>query len=253
MLQNLEHLTPRDSWLAHRDARWRLAAFVVAIVCVAMIRELGPAAVALGFALVLAGIARVPVRWFCSRIGMLMLALIPFLILVPFTVDRGERIWEWRWLSITDVGVIVAVALATKTVSLVTLALTLLSTAPLHVHLAAAGRLGVPKLLIQITQLTHRYVFLLLDELNRLRVALRVRGFRNAMTMHAYRTVGQVTGTLIVRGSDRSERVAHAMRCRAFDGHFRCLTQFCTTPADLSMFLLVVIPPGLLLAWDNWG
>jgi cobalt/nickel transport system permease protein len=146
-----------------------------------------------------------------------------------------------------------AAALAMKTVALVTLALTLLASAPLHVTLAAAGRLGVPRLLVHLTMLTYRYVFLLLDELNRLRIALRVRGFRNAMTGHAYRTIGQVTGTLIVGGANRADRVAQAMRCRGFDGCFRTLASFRTWPADVLMFLLITGVAGGLVAWDVWG
>jgi cobalt/nickel transport system permease protein len=86
-----------------------------------------------------------------------------------------------------------------------------------------------------------------------LRIALRVRGFRNAMTAHAYRTVGQVTGTLLVRGSDRAEHVAQAMRCRGFDGRFRTLTEFRTRPADVLMFVLTVGVAGGLVAWDLYG
>jgi cobalt/nickel transport system permease protein len=248
-----EHLAPRDSPLARRDPRWRLAGFAIAIFAVAALRQPVPAAVAIGFALVLAAVARVPGRWYRARIGTLLIALVPFLVVVLFTVDRGERLWEWRFLHVTDAGLEVAAALAMKTVALVTLALTLLASAPLHVTLAAAGRLGVPRLLVHLTMLTYRYVFLLLDELNRLRIALRVRGFRNAMTGHAYRTIGQVTGTLIVRGADRADGVAQAMRCRGFDGCFRTLATFRTRPADALMFVLVVGVAGGLVAWDVCG
>jgi len=250
---NPEHLAPRDSVLARRDARWRLAAFAVAIIGVALLRTAGPGALALAFALLLAWIARVPGRWYRDRITILLLALIPFLIVAPFTVDLGERLWEWRFLHLTDAGLLFTATLAMKTVALVTLALTLLSSAPLHVTLAAARKLGVPKLLVQLTLLTYRYVFLLLDELGRLRIALRVRGFRNAMSVHAYRTVGQVTGTLLVRGSDRAEHVAQALRCRGFDGHFHTLIAFRTQAADVLMFVLIVAIVGGLVGWDLYG
>src|SRR5262245_37463959 len=253
MTLNPEHLAPRDSVLARRDPRWRLAAFVLAVVGISVVRSPLPSLAALVFALFLAAIGRVPGRWHRVRIGLLLLALVPFLIVVPFTVDRGLRLWEWRFLHVTDAGVLVAITLVAKSVAIVTVALALLATAPLHVTLAAAGRLGLPKMLVQLTVLTYRYVFLLADELNRLRIALRVRGFRNAMTSHAYRTVGRVTGTLIVRGADRAERVAQAMRCRAFDGRFRSLTEFRTKPADVLMFLVIVAVTGGLVAWDVSG
>src|SRR3954469_25285629 len=68
MSLNAEHVAPRDSWLARRDARWRLAAFGLSIVVVALLRDVGPTAVALGFALLLAFLARIPGRWYRSRI-----------------------------------------------------------------------------------------------------------------------------------------------------------------------------------------
>jgi cobalt/nickel transport system permease protein len=203
--------------------------------------------------MLLAWVGRVPGRWYLTRLGLLLLALVPFVGVVPFVVDRGERLWEWQFLHVTDAGLLVAAVLAMKTAALITLALTLLASAPLHATLAAAGRLGAPTLLVHLALLTYRYAFLLLDELSRLRVALRVRGFRNAMTGHAYRTVGQVTGTLLVRGSDRAEGVAQAMRCRGFAGRFRTLANFRTAPADVLMFTIIVSATAGLVAWDVSG
>jgi cobalt/nickel transport system permease protein len=250
MSLNPEHLVPRDSWLARRDGRWRLATFGLAIIAVAILRAPAPVALALALAVVLAALGRVPGAWYRARIGLLLVALVPFLVVIPFTVDRGERLWEWRGFALTDAGLVAAATLAMKTIALVTLAMTLLATAPLHVTLAAAARLGMPKLLVHLTLLTYRYVFLLLDEFHRLRIALRVRGFRNRVTMHSYRTIGQVAGTLLVHGADRADHVAQAMRCRAFDGRFRTLTVFRSTPADAMMFVLVAGAAAGLVVWD---
>ena len=60
--------------------------------------------------------------------------------------------------------------------------------------------------------MSYRYVFVLADEFVRLRTALRVRGFRNRADSHSYRTVGRVTGTLLVRGAARrARRAGHAL------------------------------------------
>jgi cobalt/nickel transport system permease protein len=116
----------------------------------------------------------------------------------------------------------------------------LLASAPLDATLKAAHSLRVPGLVVQLALLTYRYLFLLADELGRLRTALRVRGFRNRASRHAYRTVGRVAGTLLVRGYERGERVGQAMRCRGFDGRFRSLTAFRTRPIDVLTFAVVV-------------
>jgi len=128
----------------------------------------------------------------------------------------------------------------------------LLATAPLDATLKAAHTLRVPGLLVQLGLLTYRYVFVLGSELNRLRIALRVRGYRNRATRHSYRTIGHVAGTLLVRSVEQAERVGQAMRCRGFDGRFRSLTQFRTRAADVAAFLLIVGCSAGLLAWDLW-
>ncbi len=73
-----------------------------------------------------------------------------------------------------------------------------------------------------------------------MRIALRLRGYRNRANLHSYRTIGAVTGALLVRGWERGERVGQAMRCRGFDGRFRSLSDFHTTVADVLAFVVVV-------------
>jgi len=108
----------------------------------------------------------------------------------------------------------------------------------------------VPGLLVHLALLSYRYLFVLADELARLRVALRVRGYRNRATRHSYRTAGHVAGTLLVRGYERAERVGQAMRCRGFDGRFRSVTAFRTTKADLLFCLLVAGGATAIVVFD---
>jgi cobalt/nickel transport system permease protein len=99
--------------------------------------------------------------------------------------------------------------------------------------------------------LSYRYLFLLGEELGRLRVALRVRGYRNRMSLHSYRTVGHVTGVLLLRGHERAERVGQAMRCRGFDGRYRSLAEFRTRWTDVAFFALTVGAASALVLWDQ--
>jgi len=108
----------------------------------------------------------------------------------------------------------------------------------------------VPGLLVQLALLSYRYLFVLAEELSRLRVALRVRAFRSRVSAHSYRTIGHVAGALLVRGYERAERVGQAMRCRGFAGRFHSLAEFRTTATDVAAFALVVGCAAALLAWD---
>ncbi|MBR7551292.1 cobalt ECF transporter T component CbiQ, partial [Mycobacterium tuberculosis] len=61
---------------------------------------------------------------------------------------------------------------------------------------------------------------------------LKARGFRPATSRHTLATLGLVVGTVLVRALERSERVAEAMRCRGFSGHFALLPQTPLTATD---------------------
>jgi cobalt/nickel transport system permease protein len=225
-----------DSPLARWDARWKLAAVLLAGIAVATLRSPYPAAGAAGLAVGLATVGRVPVPVLLGRLGVLLVAVLPVLVILPFTAANGTA----------D-----AVTIGLRAVALGTLALVVLRTAPLGHTLTAANRLGIPGVLVQVAQLAYRYSLLFFAETRRLRVALRTRGFRPATTAHTYRTLGCSAGTLLVRGGDRAERVSDAMRTRGFDGTFRTLTAFRTAAADVLGFLaLVAVFTGLVL-WDR--
>jgi cobalt/nickel transport system permease protein len=225
-----------DSPLRRLDPRWRLAALGLAVVAAAAVRTVPAALAALAGALLLAAAARLPAGWLLRRLGMLALTLGPLVALLP--VVQGVA------------GGRLAALLAAKGVAIVTLSLVALGTAPLPATLHAAQALRLPGILVHVALLSYRYLFVLADELDRLRRALRVRGFRARPDQHSYRTVGHVVGTLLVRGAERAEGVAHAMRCRGFDGRFRSLADFRTRGADVTFFASVVVVSIGLVVWD---
>jgi cobalt/nickel transport system permease protein len=238
-----------DSVIRRLDVRWKLAGVLLVTLAAACLRHLGPALAALGIAGLLATLSRLPGRWYLARVGAMVLLLSPFVVSLPLLLhDRAATV------TLGSVGIPyglgVAVLLTAKALSVLTLMLVLLATAPLDATLKAGHALRIPGLLVQLSLLSYRYLFVIAAELRRLRVALRVRGYRNRATRHSYRTVGHVAGTLLVRSMERSERVGQAMRCRGFDGRFRSLTSFHTQPRDVLAFALLTATATGLLMWD---
>ncbi|MGH7172024.1 MAG: cobalt ECF transporter T component CbiQ [Gemmataceae bacterium] len=238
------------SFLSRLDPRWKLAALLIAAAVVATLHTLPATVAALAASLLLALLARLPARWFWQRLAAVALFLALFTLPLPWILTGEGPVWTYGSLRLSWHGVEVALLLAAKAIALVTLMLTAQATAPLEATLKAAHALGIPGLLVQLGLLTYRYVFVLADELRRLRIALRVRGYRNRVRRHSYRTAGHIAGTLLVRGYERAERVGQAMRCRGFDGQFRSLTAFATRPADVVVFLLITASAAALAVWD---
>lgn len=225
-----------DSPVGRWDARWKLAAVVLATVGVVLLRNPWPSGVAFGLSLTLAMFGRV--RWgvLGSRWLVLAVGVAPVLVVLPFTAEGG-------WLTAIGVGC--------RAFAVGTLAVVLVHTAPLARTFAAAHALSVPGVLVQIAQLAHRYSLLFFGEARRVRIAMRTRGFRSGTNAHTYRTLGSAAGTLLVRGGDRAEHVADAMRCRGFDGTYRPMSPFHTSVWDVVGFVGVVLGVSMLVLWDR--
>jgi cobalt/nickel transport system permease protein len=250
MTGTIDQLPCPESALRHLDPRWKLAALLSAVLAVPALQTLRGALAAVAVALVLAMLGRLPRRWTLLRLGTVALLVAPFLLLLPLLHRAGGPSWELGPVALSLHGFDAGLLLGLKTLALTLLVLVLLTSAPLADTFKAAQALRVPSLLVQLALLTYRYVFVLTAELSRLRVALRVRGYRNRANLHSYRTVGHVAGMLLVRGYERAERVGQAMRCRGFDGRFRSLTEFRTRLADVVFFVLTVGSVAVLIAWD---
>lgn len=98
--------------------------------------------------------------------------------------------------------------------------------------------------------LSYHYVRLLADEWHKLRIALRLRGFRNRFSWHAYATVGMLLGSLLVRSYERAQRLEQSLRSRGFDGCYRSLDRLRLGAHDPflivgAIVLLVLIPWAL--------
>lgn len=245
----LRYTAVPDSPLARWDARWKLAAILIAVAGIATLDHLLPTAMALGLTLVLLAFSRLPWRWVRVRLGLFAFASMPFVLILPFTLD-GEG-WDEGSIHISEHGLVSGLAVFCRCVAIGSLSLILVGTAPVHHTIAAAHKLKVPGLLVLLCLLAYRYAFLLGDELRRLRVALRVRAFKTQMNRHGYRTLGHVTGAVLVRGADRAEHVAQAMRCRGFDGKFHTLIAFRTHTADVVFFLLMASVSIAVVLWDR--
>jgi len=209
---------------------------ILLIFSVALLESVEASAAALVISIGYFVLGRVSLRCIAMRFGLILFAVALPLGLLPLTSENGTRL---------------AATLALRAFAIGGLALVLLRTGAVAHTFAAASKLGMPSALVQVVQLAHRYAALFQKELMQLRLSLRLRGFAPRTDTHTYRTTGQAIGTLFVRGIDRSERVAEAMRARGFNGKYRTVEPFRTTAADVCGFAATLLLAVALVAWDR--
>lgn len=111
-------------------------------------------------------------------------------------------------------GRIFATMLAKTTLCLLTMIL-LSSTTPFAALLDVMKRARVPDILVSTLALMYRYLFVLVDEAQRMRRARASRTFRPGRWW-TWRALATVIGQLFVRSTERAERIYAAMLARGW-------------------------------------
>ena len=89
----------------------------------------------------------------------------------------------------------------------------------------------MPRVMVMILSFMHRYIFVLVDEMMRMKQARDSRNFGGKRLWHI-RTIGNMAGTLFIRSYERGERVYAAMVARGFDGRNRTLNHLSFRQVD---------------------
>jgi cobalt/nickel transport system permease protein len=161
-------------------------------------------------------LSRLPFSFWLTRLrypGFFIAAMVLFL---PFAA--GETVlWQWGWLSLKQEGCEALILILVRFISILTVSLLLFGTAPLGESLKAMRSLGVPALIVDMALLAYRY----LQELQEMRIkmqrAMQLRGFqRDRLTRKNLQILAQLTGVLLIRSYERSQRVYQAMILRGY-------------------------------------
>ncbi len=243
-----------DSPLSRWDTRWKLAAFIMAVVGIGALQTIPPAIVALATSVLTLVVARVPLWKVWRRFGLIFLACLPFLVLLPLRLQFAEPAppgYRFGMLVIAYDGLELAAVLTLRGIAIGLLSYALLMTAPAARTFAAARSLGAPVVLVSVAQLAYRYLFVLMEEARQLRLMLRLRGFRAGTNVRTYRTYGSFVSLLLVRAGTRAEQVQAAMHCRGWTGGVLPAGAFRTTSGDVVGCLAVCAGVIGLILWDN--
>ncbi len=220
----LDRTTKLESALTALDPRTRIVmAFAFAVVVVSL-QTLAALTLALVLAVLTAWQARLP--WRSTRKTLLTMDgfVLAMLVMLPFTTP-GPTIATIGPLTMSSSGLHLATTIALKANAIVLMLLALVGSLEPALLGHALRRLGVPMALVQLLFFTVRYIEVLGTEYLRLRTAMRARAFKAACSLHTLRTFGYLVGMLVVRASERAERVLQAMRCRGFNGTFPVLLE----------------------------
>jgi cobalt/nickel transport system permease protein len=226
----------------HRlDPRAKLLGFIgLTVVAVTTPLSVWPVWIACGLGLaVVAAVARIGPGTVWRR-ARLILPLVLFVgAFVPFA-RAGEVVASLGPFDITREGLETWASASVKATIGTVSAVLLAATTAYPQVLRGLEALRVPRTLTLIAAFMYRYLFVIVDEVQRMRAARDARGYR-PRTMFGAGAVGRVASALFLRTHARGERVYLAMLSRGYDGRMRHLVPLSFGRADAAFVTLVAL------------
>ncbi|MFE4371252.1 cobalt ECF transporter T component CbiQ [Streptomyces sp. NPDC056835] len=159
-------------------------------------------------------VARIPAGVLLRRL-LIEVPFVAFAFLMPFVVP-GDQV-RFLGLSLSVPGLWGAWNVLAKGTLGVAASVILASTTELRSLLLGLQRLRLPPLLVQIASFMIRYGDVITDEMRRMSVARRSRGFEARGVRH-WGVLAKSAGALFIRSYERGERVHLAMVSRGYAG-----------------------------------
>jgi cobalt/nickel transport system permease protein len=232
----LERWSRRASALHRRDPRAKIAALLILLVVVATTRQAFALCGAAYLALLMAVLlwARLPLWSALARAAVVL----PFTLVFAFiTILAGDPGRAGMLLGKSYLSALAVLALV--------------STTPLPQLLRGLEMLGVPRFLLMVAQFLYRYLFVISEEAQHMRVAAASRGSAAAPRRARFRAAAGALAVLFARSYARAEAIHRAMAARGFQGRFRLLSVPHFRWAD-GLFLLAsaAVPIAVRLALE---
>ncbi len=238
----------KDHFLTAVDARVKLIVTLALLVMVLSYKGmLFPLIVAAG-SLVLCFIMRIPLRVLALRMAQ-PLFIASVVLFLKFFFSGNEIMFSLNLFGFELAGhrdgLLEGARITARIVGGVSLVVALGFATPFLEFVAALSWLKVPKAFIEIMMFAYRYIFLFLDDANTIYSAQRNRlgyvGIRRGL--HSF---GVLTGSLVLRGFEQSQKTADAMMQRGYTGDMPMLKGKPLKAADIFIALLIVIAGGVV-------
>jgi cobalt/nickel transport system permease protein len=236
----IDRYSKLESPVHARDARAKtIALFVIIIACVTTPpRAWFAFCIYAGLVIIITAASRVPFRYLLTR----MLVVVPFILVVavfvPF-MHKGAANTRWGWLTVSNSGLLVLLNVTAK--SLISVACLILLTSTTHFPDLMHGfeQMHVPRFFTIVSSFMYRYIFIIVDEAERMKRARDSRNYHGKWLWQA-KVVGYMIASLFLRSQERAEHVYQAMASRGFDGTYPRYSEPKMGMADYLFMTLVV-------------
>ena len=230
------------------DPRVRLGGVLALVIAVALAQKITVVLALFAGAFVLALLSAVSLRILVLRVWLIVLGFTGVIALPALFLTPGDPLSTSS--PITRQGLYTALMLVARAEAAVTLTTTLVLTTPWQQVLKALRSLYVPKEVVMMLMMAHRYIFLLSENATQMFESRESRRVGVLRRRDKRRLVAQTAGVLMSKSIDLSQEVFLAMQSRGYRGEIQILEETRITWRD-SLALCGFVTVAVLATW--WG
>ncbi len=239
----LDKYSQLDSVIHSMDARAKIIMFFALVLMAVSTPAANYYAFMVYFGILLFSLflSRLPLAHVLKR----SLIVVPFVLMVavfiPFLqTDAVGGGYNLVGLNMSRSGLLVLWNVVVKSYISVLSLIILSSSTPFRHLMRGFERLKVPSVFIAVSSFMYRYLFIVTDEAQRMKIARDSRNFSGKWIWDA-RVIGHMIATLFLRSYERGERVYMAMASRGYDGTIKGFEDTQLTRRDYLMAAAVIL------------
>lgn len=197
----------KSSWLWRLDARAKLVGVLAFVVASALMTRTELVLASLCLALLMAASSMIP----ASHLARAYLGAAPFIAIASLSIGLYG-------------GLQTGLNMAARTSACVIALLVLASGTETFALFAGLRRLKVPAVITTLLMLTYKFILLLGEELSRMLLARRARGFRPGRSLtdrYGLKVLSYTAGMVLVRASGKADRTYEGLKSRGFEKDLR--------------------------------
>ncbi|MBI5450196.1 MAG: cobalt ECF transporter T component CbiQ [Gammaproteobacteria bacterium] len=252
MALDIDRYAHVESPIQRWDPRFKIAALGLFVVGIALIKTIPVAVMALVLAGLILLLTALPFHFVWHGMSFVLIFLLPFFIVMPLSYP-GQSAFEVLGLGFAWEGLRLATLIFTKAMAIVFVTFSMFGSSRFDVSMLALQHLKCPKIIVQMLLFTYRYTFVFLEEMERMFVSMRARGFIARTDGRTMKVMGHFVGTLLIRSFERTDRVYKAMLSKGYQGEFHSMVTFSAGGLDGIKAVIVLIMASALVALDYSG
>lgn len=241
----IDEYSDLDSLIHRIDPRLKIISFVTFLLFVIFTRPTSFVTFGLYGVLIfiLIGLSKIPLGFIFKR----SLAIIPFVLIIAIFIPffkKGQVAGSYSFgtfqLSVTYEGLMILWNVLIKAYLSILCMILLVASTKFSNLLKALENMKCPKLMTMILSFMYRYIYVLADELMRMKRAKDSRTIGGQKRFHI-KALSNMLGVLFLKAYERGERVYLAMCSRGFSGQIRTLQDFKLNKTDFCFLLTITM------------